>query len=57
MEHTNNTTETPQCGCKNNYNEETFLESFGVNDTDVKNCNNCPYMEFDCGMMCCKKFS
>lgn len=42
--------------CQNNYTEETFFESFGRDDEDVKKCNNCPHMVFDGGIMSCSKF-
>lgn len=55
MERTNNTNSN-ECACKNNYDETTFLESFGKDDDEIKNCNSCQYMDFDCGIMTCKKF-
>lgn len=55
MEHTNTTNNT--CACRNNYTEETFLESFGKDDNEIKKCNGCPNMEYDCGTMTCTKFN
>jgi hypothetical protein len=43
--------------CKNNYTSSTFYESFGKDDNDLKKCNNCPYMNFDDGMITCEKFN
>lgn len=56
MEHIKNSNPST-CPCKNNYTEETFLESFGKDDNEVKKCNSCPNMEYDCGIMSCSKFS
>lgn len=44
------------CQCQNGYNEETFLESFGKDNDDIKKCNNCPNMTFEDGIMTCTKF-
>lgn len=55
MEHNKNTEQT--CPCKNNYTEETFFESFGKDDEDIKKCNSCDNMYFECGIMSCAKFN
>lgn len=53
MEHIKN---TETCECKNNYTEETFLESFGKYDHEMRKCNHCSCMEYECGIMTCTKF-
>ena len=45
------------CECPNNYTEETFFESFGKDDEEVKKCNKCPYMNYEDGTLTCEKFS
>lgn len=45
------------CECKNNYNEETYMESFGKDDSEIKNCANCSNASFDNGILICTKFS
>lgn len=42
--------------CKNNYTEETFMESFGKDENDIKKCNNCPNFNYDCGLVTCSLF-
>lgn len=57
MEHIKNTEFECNNQCKNNYTEKTFFESFGRNDMEVKKCNSCPNMEYDNGILTCKKFN
>lgn len=57
MEHIKNNENFESCSCKNNYNENTFFESFGKNDEEIKKCNSCGNFDYDCGIMTCKKFS
>lgn len=57
MEHTKNTNPEETCGCKNNFNQTTFMESFGKNDETVNRCNGCDYCKYEAGLMTCKKFS
>lgn len=57
MEHTKTTEGQEICKCKNNYSQETFFESFGKDDEELKKCNSCPNMEYECGTMTCKKFN
>ena len=58
MEHTKETYNNYECECKNHYTETTFFESFGGdNDSEMKNCNSCPNLSYDCGTMICKKFN
>lgn len=45
------------CNCENNYTEETFMESFGQNDEEMKKCNKCSNMSFEDGIMTCTKFN
>ena len=45
------------CECKNNYNDNTFMESFGKDDDEIRKCDSCPNMEFVDGMMTCTKFN
>ena len=57
MEHTKNTENINYtCGCLNNYTDDTFLESFGREDSEIKRCNNCPNMTYDNGILTCTKF-
>ena len=44
------------CGCLNDFTTETFNESFGSDDSQLKKCNNCPNMVYEDGIMTCKKF-
>ena len=44
------------CDCKNNYTEDTFMESFGKDENDMKKCNGCPNMNYDGGLLICEKF-
>lgn len=57
MEHTKNTNSEETCECKNNFNQTTFMESFGKDDETVNKCNGCDYCKYDAGLMTCKKFS
>ena len=57
MNNTDMPEENNSCPCKNNYNQGTFYESFGKDDEDLKKCNSCPNMVYECGMVTCKKFS
>lgn len=43
--------------CENNYNEETFMESFGKDDEKMKKCNECENMVYENGILTCKKFT
>ena len=56
MDHTKKTN-IDRCPCKNNYDEDTFLESFGKDDCEIKKCSTCPNMDYDNGIMTCTKFS
>ena len=44
------------CGCLNDYTKETFFESFGKDDSEMRKCNNCPNMVYDNGILTCTKF-
>lgn len=44
------------CGCPNNYDTTTFMESFGKDENDMKKCNACPNLQYEDGIMNCKKF-
>ena len=46
-----------QCECVNNYTSETFFESFGVSESEMKNCNGCSHFEYDNGICTCKLFN
>ena len=39
--------------CPNGYNDDTFMESFGSNDDDIKKCNSCNNMSYEDGTMIC----
>ena len=56
MEPTKNAENTGCCGCANNYTSETFMESFGVNDDEVKKCGGCGNFIYDNGICHCSKF-
>lgn len=57
MKNTEYNIENTSCGCKNGYTEETFMESFGKDDAELKKCASCSAYEYDCGIMTCSKFS
>ena len=43
--------------CKCGYDDVTFMESFAMNETDIKKCNECPSFQYSDGIMFCKKFN
>lgn len=45
------------CTCKNNYDENTFMESFGKNESEMRKCNNCENMTYEDGIVVCEKFN
>ena len=55
QEHKDNTI-VEACPCKNNYDRETFFESFAKDDEELKKCNSCPNFSYDCGIASCLKF-
>ena len=43
--------------CKNNYTESNFFTEFAKSESDIKKCNSCKYLDYDNGIITCKKFN
>ena len=46
-----------ECQCNNNYNSNTFMESFAKDDDALRNCSSCPNFQCNGGMYICIKFN
>ena len=57
QENTNQIIENGQCNCKNNYNSDTFMESFAKDDDALSNCATCPNFKRQAGMYMCQYFN
>lgn len=43
--------------CLNSYTEQEFQKYFAVDDEELKNCEKCPYIGFEFGILTCHYFS
>ena len=52
-----NQTTNDNCNCNTNYTTDTFTESFGKDDDQLRNCSSCPNFQCNGGMYMCRKFN
>ena len=57
QENKNQTIENKPCNCKNNFNSDTFMESFAKDDDSLSNCATCPNFKNYGGMYMCEFFN
>lgn len=49
--------QTMNDNCKANYTKETFERYYGESPKELRKCSGCPFMDYNDGMMTCKKFN